>query len=142
MSMRPRLRRALYFVPALTIATGIFISSSISSFGPLEDMPFFKYDKLIHAIIYGLLALAILWGIEEGFCKTPRWRSVFLAALLAGVYGITDEFHQMFVPNRIACWEDVIANFTGATVAVLLARVFLGMRERTRKCGDGLPYVK
>ena len=130
MNMRPSLHRALYFGPALLIAIGIFVSSSMSSFGPLEGMPLLEYDKLIHGILYGVLALALLFGLEKGFPRCPPPRSLIYAALGSGLYGLTDEFHQMFVPNRHACWEDVAANFVGATVAVLLARGVLGWRVR------------
>jgi VanZ family protein len=39
------------------------------------------------------------------------------AVLVASFYGVTDEFHQSFVPNRQSDARDVLADTAGATVA-------------------------
>lgn len=55
-------------------------------------------------------------------------RRVWLAVLIAFLFGISDEVHQYFVPNRSADVMDVVADVVGATlgataVAVLLRRL-------------------
>ena len=40
-----------------------------------------------------------------------------VAWVVAVAYGVTDEWHQSFVPNRQADVRDVIANAIGALVA-------------------------
>jgi VanZ family protein len=42
------------------------------------------------------------------------------AVVGAALYGVTDEFHQSFVPGRDASVFDLIVNTIGATVAVVL----------------------
>jgi VanZ family protein len=43
------------------------------------------------------------------------------AVLLSGLYGVTDEFHQAFVPGRGAAALDVGIDTLGAALGVWLA---------------------
>lgn len=38
----------------------------------------------------------------------------------AGLYGVSDEIHQMFVPMRFFSIDDIFANFAGALLGVLI----------------------
>ncbi len=42
-------------------------------------------------------------------------RALLVAIVLATLYGVTDEFHQSFVPNRNTDPKDVLVDFLGAT---------------------------
>jgi VanZ family protein len=53
------------------------------------------------------------------------WRVALLSVLSAGVYGISDEIHQYFVPGRSADVMDVAADFIGAALGVLLYMCFI-----------------
>jgi VanZ family protein len=48
-----------------------------------------------------------------------------LSVLSAGLYGISDEIHQYFVPGRSADVMDVAADFVGAAWGVLLYMCFI-----------------
>ena len=55
------------------------------------------------------------------------------AALVCGsLYGVTDEFHQLFVAGRSGQPFDVGVDTAGAFVAVAIAVVVVRMRERCR----------
>ena len=74
-------------------------------------------DKVIHGVIYGILALLILRAAASG-----RWRGVSVgtvgvAVALTGLYGMIDEWHQSFVPSRTAEWADVVADVCGGSLA-------------------------
>ena len=75
---------------------------------------------MTHAVAYGVLAAVLLRGLVGA-----RWRRVgveaaWQAALLATLYGVTDEVHQRFVPLRTPELADLIADAAGATAAVFL----------------------
>ena len=76
------------------------------------------FDKLVHVLLYMPLAFLIFSAMKRsGFNKY-----VFLISfLLAGVYGITDEIHQSFVPGRDAALADVAADFVGSIMGSYLA---------------------
>jgi VanZ family protein len=52
--------------------------------------------------------------------RAARW-----AALLGSLYGLTDEFHQRFVPHRSAELGDWAADTLGAALGALLAWLVL-----------------
>ena len=89
------MKRFLPWLPAIVIMATIFAFSSI----PSTVMPLFgTWDTLVkkggHVLGYGLLAVSYGYGL--GF-KKRYWLTAFL---LAVVYGLSDEFHQSFVPGR------------------------------------------
>lgn len=72
-----------------------------------------------HLVAYGCLALALLWGIRRQWPARPgAWRLAWLGALL---YGLTDEWHQHFVPGRHADWRDLLTDGIGAGLALAAA---------------------
>ena len=69
------------------------------------------------------LANALRFHVKDGF---GSWRVPLLATLLASLYGISDEFHQIFVPQRScdpADWAvDTIAALIGALICCALLK--------------------
>jgi hypothetical protein len=47
--------------------------------------------------------------------------SLLAAVAIATLYGVTDEFHQSFVPNRMTDPKDLLVDFLGATAGALAA---------------------
>ena len=85
--------------PAVLMMAVIFTASSF----PSRDLPSFGlWDRLVkkggHMVGYALLAIAYTHGLASGARPTRRQLSVAVA--LAGLYAITDEFHQLFVAGR------------------------------------------
>lgn len=76
------------------------------------------FDKMAHVLIY--MPLAILFFVSLRNSGVNKY--VFLISiLLAGIYGITDEIHQSFIPGRDASAADVAADFFGAILGALVA---------------------
>ena len=58
--------------------------------------------------------------------KSGLKKSLFIAAIIfAGIYGITDEIHQYFVPGRYSSAGDVAADFFGAILGSTGAKWFI-----------------
>ena len=75
-------------------------------------------DKLIHTVEYGLLGV-LMYRAFGGHAPTwPRARIAVLSILAVILYGATDEFHQFFVPQRVAELADLGADSLGAGLAV------------------------
>lgn len=79
--------------------------------------------KIIHMIEYGILFLLVQFALIRTTVYRPI--EIFLLSLMSVVlYGLTDEFHQIFVVGRTARLEDVVADgvggiLTGAIVKLL-----------------------
>lgn len=113
-------RALVLWAPVAVYALAIFVESSISR---VPELPSGFSDKDGHGVLYGGLAVLVLRAASGA-----RWAGVTLRAALVGVafaalYGITDEFHQWFVPGRTADVYDWVADCTGAAIGVALVLV-------------------
>ena len=105
---------------ALRLASGILATSWMATIYYLSshpmpdiDLGFSAQDKLVHILGYGLLG-ALLLGTMPWHESGYRPRHIVFAALLATLYGLTDEWHQSFVPGRNSDVLDVVADAVGA----------------------------
>lgn len=109
-------RQALpWLVALLAWATLIFVLSSFPNPpGPRVTEPRAIGAHVAEYAVFGYLAQQALHRSRIG-----RPSTIALAAwLLAVAYGISDEFHQSFVPNRHASALDILADAIGAAVGV------------------------
>lgn len=129
---RARWARWVYWIPALVWATTIFV---LSAQPWLPGPPGGLTDKHGHAFVYGVLAVACLYGLVRGEWSRVTVTHVVTAAGLSVLYGVSDEWHQAFVPGRSPDPVDVLADFVGALTAVGLAwawAILLRRRDRGR----------
>ena len=111
-------------------ATLIFIASNIPN-PPDAGGQDWKYE-LAHIFEYAVFGALAFWVLRE-FWEAPV-ASIALAAWgLSVLYGITDEFHQSFVPNRDASWFDVGLDAFGAALGVGAAVLVLRLRAPASK---------
>jgi VanZ family protein len=100
-------------------AVTIFGLSSI----PGQSLPAvsaLKYDKVIHAAVYAILG-GLFFAALRRTSSLSTARVVAVAALAALAYGLTDEFHQIFVPGRSAELYDALADGLGGWLGASLA---------------------
>lgn len=103
----------------------IFVQSSFPSIS-LPEVEIISADKLIHMGVYGLLAALCYISLIHLSRKNTLSNSPFSWSLvITSLYGITDELHQYYVPNRSSELQDWLADFAGAVVAVLIIKYFL-----------------
>jgi len=97
-----------------------------------------------HCFEYGVLALflALFAPREQGWPKL-RERQTFWIVFVAGLYGLSDEFHQHFVPTRNSSLLDLLSDVVGAWLAVRAAARIGGVdydpRILARIVGWGIP---
>jgi len=77
-------------------------------------------DKLVHFAEFGLLCLMTCWSLSTARIGSKRIYKIILAIGIVSLYGISDEFHQLFTPNRSVDIFDWLADTAGAVVAGLL----------------------
>jgi VanZ family protein len=114
------------FLPAALYAAVIFYLSSQAH--PLAFLPpeVLLQDKLLHLLEYAALAALLVPGLRLAGVSV---RAALLAALvMASLYGLTDEFHQSFVPGRDADVLDWVADTTGGAIGAIGASVLLALR--------------
>jgi VanZ family protein len=102
------------WVPVVFYLALIFWLSSIS-YPP--ELPSGVTDKAAHAALYLGLGALLVRALAGGFARPVTVRVMVLAVVVSGLYGVTDEIHQYFVPPRQMDAADVLADTIGATVA-------------------------
>jgi VanZ family protein len=118
---RPAVRRAAWWWgPVVLYAAAIFIASSISQPPKLPEL---VTDKDLHGGLYGGFALVILRALARRWDRVTGLTGLGTVVLVV-LYGVSDEFHQSFVPGRTSDIADVVADGVGATAAVGLAWLF------------------
>ena len=97
--------------------TLLFLASSIpgTSFALRSG-----YSLAAHALAYGLLGVLVLHALAGGRWRAVTGRRAAGAVVIAGLYGLSDELHQRFVPGRTAELLDLGADVGGALCGVLL----------------------
>ena len=80
----------------------------------------FLIRKLAHLAEYAIFAIFLYHALEAGRERAWQWRTALLAILIAGLYSLTDEFHQSFVPGRGPALHDCALDTMGATVGTLI----------------------
>jgi VanZ family protein len=106
----------------------IFIASSIPELGAL---PGGMSDKSGHSIGYALLGGLLLRAFADGRMAGVTWGRAVLAAALATVYGVTDEFHQSFVPGRTPDVIDIAADAAGAMASAIGIAAVVAVARRS-----------
>lgn len=108
------------YIPAVCITVGIAIMSlTESSYMPSVSLN----DKVIHALLYAVLAAA--WWLA---IKRPVW-------IIVGVtlYGALLELLQHYCTlTRSGEWLDLLADFVGATIAIILAILWQRLSTTSR----------
>lgn len=85
------------------------------------SIPFDAPDYVAHAGAYAVLGALYVWALAGGRTLAIAPRLVLPAVLLAALYGLTDEFHQSFVPGRDASMTDVLADVVGGAFGAAAA---------------------
>ncbi|MDD4050361.1 MAG: VanZ family protein [candidate division Zixibacteria bacterium] len=122
-------RFALYQLPLIIYALIVFYVSSLSRL-PDTGLQIPYLDKLAHAaeyFLFGFMAIRVTANLPRPL-KTG-WVYT-LAILLSLVFGLSDEYHQWFVPGRTADPFDLMADALGIFLAAFVYYL-LHRRRRT-----------
>ena len=136
MSPRPSWLRVLPLVGMMTL---LFVLSH----QPGDTLPLpavVNLDKLLHLLAYTMLGLCFLLALSPDWrARRPRAAAV-ATVLFCLAYGLSDEFHQQFVPGRFSGVDDLVFDTLGGLLAVTLDRArqrWASRRSRaTTRAGD------
>lgn len=116
-------KKYLIHLPLIIYWFILFILTSLpSSMAIATDVS----DKINHFGAYGLLSVLLYLNLyfQDKIKLLNKFPATF-TVLIASIYGLLDELHQMFVPGRSAEFLDWLADFSGSLVAVLISRYLI-----------------
>ena len=82
---------------------------------PGVDLPL---RQVAHIVVYAVLTTLLGWAMTGS--RTPSRRVIVVAGTLAFLYGITDEWHQTFVPSRTGQAVDLVWDGIGVIIGAAL----------------------
>lgn len=103
-----------WWIPVYLYAGAIFILSSIPRPLPAIKIPFL--DKGLHMIEYGVFGFLLARALASDSPKALRHSFRTWAIVFALLYGLSDEWHQSFVPMREASLWDALFDGIGASI--------------------------
>ncbi|GAA3407188.1 VanZ family protein [Paenibacillus hodogayensis] len=118
------MKRAFRWLPAVIWMAVIFYMSHQSGDDLHTLLPwfqtFFPWMESFnwgHFALYFILAATFYWALLP---RSAAWSGKALAVALCVLYGLTDEYHQSFVPGREPDLLDIRNDGIGAALAMLL----------------------
>ncbi|MFQ5791219.1 MAG: VanZ family protein [Acidobacteriota bacterium] len=106
----------------------IFFLSSSATPEILEKAP----DYVLHFLGYAFLAVLSVRALARGLSGPLENRSLFYSLLLSLTYAASDEWHQSFVPGRVASLADLLADALGIVAAAAVLFVVWRLGEHRR----------
>ncbi len=104
----------------------------VLSHQPTVTIPLGAPDYVAHALGYAVLAALIVRAFAGGEWARMSVSVILPAVVVATLYGVTDEWHQSFIPGRMASLSDLCADAVGAILGAGAAAV-LGATLRARR---------
>lgn len=121
--------RWYYWIATVFYCAGIFLLSSSSEPVPSEyDFP--GLDKIAHLVVYGGLAGLVSVGTYRSGRPVSAFRQWLFPVLFSVGYGLTDEIHQLGVPERSFDPLDLVADTLGALAVQLVLAWWWGKLRR------------
>ncbi|MFH1201272.1 MAG: VanZ family protein [Candidatus Omnitrophota bacterium] len=105
-----------YWLPVIIYAALIFYVSSI----PRPEIPIkiINIDKVLHILEYLLFGFLIKRALSANRLSLDFKRLSALTMLLCLLYGLSDEYHQFFIPGRqmsvLDAYSDAIGGLLGS----------------------------
>ncbi len=119
--------RIFWTLATFSYSAWIFYLSSGVVEVPLPDFPF--QDKMLHMTAYGILATSTWLMLRQWpFFQRP-W---IWAWIYASTYGVTDEWHQYYVPGRYVDVWDCVADAVGAAFFLVIIEYIRYRRENVK----------
>ena len=110
----------IYWFPIIIYCLLIYLQSSRPAPENVSEIP--NIDKILHVIAYGLLGALFLRAFRTLNIRRKPILILILSMTLSTLYGISDEFHQAFVPGRCGNARGFLFDFIGiATMATWLS---------------------
>jgi VanZ family protein len=118
--------RLKLWLPVIAYMAMLFWLSSLSKPPRPPGVSFY----VVHIAAYAGLAALTTRATGKGLSDVS-WRAVCAAIVISALYGVTDEYHQLFVPGRTFELLDLAADAFGSIVGANAARAWSIIRCRS-----------
>lgn len=93
----------------------------VSSWPSIDTPPLIPHlDKFLHVVEFGIFGLLLGRALRRSGFKWTSRKVLFIVLVCSFFYGLSDEYHQSFVPGRNSSFIDVLADTVGGFLGGLL----------------------
>lgn len=120
------------WIPSVLWMAVIFYLSSRTGSDLQGMFAFLDSFNFGHLIAYFILSLLFYWALQAH----PGKRKIDIRLISVGLsflYGLTDEWHQSFVPSRSPDPMDILNDVIGATFAMMAVTWYSRKKESSSK---------
>ena len=110
----------IYWFPVFSYMALIYFLSSRSSF-PVSPPSIPYFDKLCHGLEFAVLGYLLIRAFIHSDNPNVNKYALLLSIIVAVLFGLSDEIHQLFVPMRQSDVFDLIFDGLGALVGSCVA---------------------
>ena len=116
------------WLPVIAYMAMLFGLSSISKLPePPGQISFYE----VHVAAYVVLALLTSRALAKGRLRNVTARVAWGAILISALYGVSDEYHQRFVPGREFDVFDMVADAIGSVIGAVVVWAWSIIRRRS-----------
>lgn len=123
----------------MVMGTIFFLSNQSGDTIDLGRIP--GLDKVAHMTIYAVLAATVIFAYRQPYKNKFPLQVCCTTIIVCLLYGLSDEFHQSFVPGRFVSGADVLADVIGAVLASALWFFQIKRRREKDKPAGPVPMV-
>lgn len=114
-----------FWGPVIAYMALIFGLSSLSELpAPPAGLSFYGAHLITYAGLGALTARAAAKGLRD-----ISWRAMLAAFVISTLYGVSDEYHQLFVPGRSFDVFDIVADGIGSAAGATAAGAWSRIRH-------------
>jgi len=117
--------------PLIVYCVFIFMQSRLPV--PFEMPEVLHFDKLLHLGAYGVMAVLFYRTYLAGWPRAMKRRLLWASVISTALYGLSDEIHQYFVPERSADPLDWVADAVGGALGAVIYQRLFDSARRIRK---------
>ncbi len=123
-----------YYIPVIIYVAVIYLFSSVTI--DVGKIPVVNSDKFMHILEYSLLGLLFMRAYLNTAGKDYKIRGMFTTVFFTFLFGCSDEYHQLFVPNRVVSLGDILADTIGGFIGSIFYLIVLYAKLRKEKRGE------
>ena len=122
-----RMAGLLRLIPMLVCMATIFILSHQP--GSTHEWLFHGADKIAHLVVYAVLSGTVIYAFSAETRRRNRGVVLIAALLVPILFGLSDEYHQSWIPGRTSEFLDLVADAAGGLVAAFVWLIFISDKQ-------------
>lgn len=115
-------KRILSSLPTIIWMSLIFFLSSRENLPDLNKF-ILNFDKIAHFLVYFVLGIFLQFFFIINFDLKSKQLYYIIVIAIGFTFALSDEYHQIFVPNREPDFYDLIFDFLGIVFSLFFIKI-------------------